>query len=69
MKFLGSKGFNEKEVAEKIKNNEELKLDEESKFGYCMSICLVNFALTKFISYNEYVLYDASPQPKRFWRA
>lgn len=31
VKFLASKGFNEKEVAEKIKNNEELKLDEESK--------------------------------------
>ncbi len=31
MKFLASKGFNEKEVAEKIKNNEELKVDEESK--------------------------------------
>lgn len=31
VKFLASKGFNEKEVAEKIKNNGELKLDEESK--------------------------------------
>ncbi|NWU33956.1 CAB45 protein, partial [Hylia prasina] len=31
IKFLASKGFNEKEVAEKIKNNEELKIDEESK--------------------------------------
>ena len=31
VKFLASKGFNEKEVAEKIKNNEELKVDEESK--------------------------------------
>lgn len=30
-KFLASKGFDEKEVAEKIKNNEDLKLDEESK--------------------------------------
>lgn len=30
-KFLASKGFEEKEVAEKIKNNEDLKLDEESK--------------------------------------
>lgn len=32
VKFLASKGFNEKEVAEKIKNNEELKVDEESKY-------------------------------------
>ena len=31
VKFLASKGFNEKEMAEKIKNNEDLKLDEESK--------------------------------------
>lgn len=31
VKFLASKGFNEKEVAEKIKNNEDLKVDEESK--------------------------------------
>lgn len=31
VKFLGSKGFDEKEVAEKIKNNEHMKLDEESK--------------------------------------
>lgn len=31
VKFLGSKGFDEKDVAEKIKNNEDLKLDEESK--------------------------------------
>lgn len=31
IKFLASKGFNEKEIAEKIKNNEELKIDEESK--------------------------------------
>lgn len=31
VKFLASKGFNEREVAEKIKNNEELKVDEESK--------------------------------------
>lgn len=31
VKFLASKGFDEKEVAEKIKNNEDLKLDEESK--------------------------------------
>ncbi|MBN3276112.1 CAB45 protein, partial [Polyodon spathula] len=29
IKFLASKGFNEKEVVEKIKNNEELKIDEE----------------------------------------
>lgn len=32
VKFLASKGFNEKEMAEKIKNNEDLKVDEESKF-------------------------------------
>uniref|UniRef100_A0A667X3C6 45 kDa calcium-binding protein n=1 Tax=Myripristis murdjan TaxID=586833 RepID=A0A667X3C6_9TELE len=32
VKFLASKGFNEKEVAEKIKNNEDLKVDEESKY-------------------------------------
>lgn len=31
VKFLASKGFDEKEVVEKIKNNEDLKLDEESK--------------------------------------
>ncbi|XP_026537338.1 45 kDa calcium-binding protein [Notechis scutatus] len=31
IKFLASKGMNEKEVAEKIKNNEELKIDEESE--------------------------------------
>lgn len=31
IRFLASKGFSEKEVAEKIKNNEDLKLDEESK--------------------------------------
>lgn len=31
IKFLASKGFNEKEIAEKIRNNEELKIDEESK--------------------------------------
>ncbi|KAK7905129.1 hypothetical protein WMY93_017736 [Mugilogobius chulae] len=30
IKFLASKGFNEKEVAEKIKNGEDLKLDEDS---------------------------------------
>lgn len=32
VKFLASKGFNEKEIVEKIKNNEDLKLDEESKY-------------------------------------
>lgn len=32
IKFLASKGLNEKEIAEKIKNNEELKIDEESKW-------------------------------------
>ncbi|XP_032903704.1 45 kDa calcium-binding protein [Amblyraja radiata] len=31
IKFLVSKGFNEKQVAEKIKNNEELKIDEETQ--------------------------------------
>lgn len=31
VKFLASKGFDEMEVAEKIKKKEELKLDEESK--------------------------------------
>ncbi|XP_048470843.1 45 kDa calcium-binding protein [Rhincodon typus] len=31
IKFLASKGFNEEEVAEKIKNNEELKIDEETQ--------------------------------------
>lgn len=31
VKFLASKGFDEKDIAEKIKNNEDLKLDEESK--------------------------------------
>ncbi|XP_056898168.1 45 kDa calcium-binding protein isoform X2 [Takifugu flavidus] len=30
-KFLASKGFDEKDVAEKIKNNEDLKLDEETQ--------------------------------------
>ncbi|XP_043850935.1 45 kDa calcium-binding protein isoform X2 [Dromiciops gliroides] len=33
VKFLASKGHNEKEVAEKIKNNEELKIDEENQDG------------------------------------
>ncbi|KAJ8400287.1 hypothetical protein AAFF_G00399810 [Aldrovandia affinis] len=31
VKFLASKGFDEKEVAEKIKRNEELKVDEETQ--------------------------------------
>ncbi|XP_077313698.1 45 kDa calcium-binding protein [Lithobates pipiens] len=31
IKFLASKGFNEEEVAEKVKNNEELKIDEETQ--------------------------------------
>ncbi|XP_072012186.1 45 kDa calcium-binding protein [Engystomops pustulosus] len=31
IRFLASKGFNEKEVAEKVKNNEELKIDEETQ--------------------------------------
>lgn len=30
VKFLASKGFIESEIAEKIRNNEDLKLDEES---------------------------------------
>lgn len=37
VKFLASKGLNEKEVAEKIKNNEDLKLDEESEWTKCVS--------------------------------
>lgn len=41
VKFLASKGFNEKEVAEKLKNNEELKVDEESKSAPILSLwCL-----------------------------
>lgn len=31
MKFLVSKGHSEREVTEKIKNNQELKVDEESE--------------------------------------
>lgn len=31
VKFLASKGFNEKDIAVKIKNNEDLKLDEETE--------------------------------------
>ncbi|XP_061647084.1 45 kDa calcium-binding protein isoform X2 [Phyllopteryx taeniolatus] len=31
IKFLASKGFNQKEIAEKIKNNEDLKLDEDTQ--------------------------------------
>ncbi|KAM9344410.1 45 kDa calcium-binding protein [Pholidichthys leucotaenia] len=31
VKFLASKGFNEREIAEKIKKNEDLKLDEETQ--------------------------------------
>ncbi|KAJ8016930.1 hypothetical protein DPEC_G00012470 [Dallia pectoralis] len=31
VKFLASKGFNEKEIAEKIKHNEELKVDGETQ--------------------------------------
>ncbi|KAK5924202.1 hypothetical protein CgunFtcFv8_001098 [Champsocephalus gunnari] len=31
IKFLASKGFNKKEIAEKVKNNEDLKLDEETQ--------------------------------------
>ncbi|XP_068096691.1 45 kDa calcium-binding protein [Hyperolius riggenbachi] len=31
IKFLASKGFNEEEIAEKVKNNEELKIDEETQ--------------------------------------
>uniref|UniRef100_UPI0037E758F8 45 kDa calcium-binding protein n=1 Tax=Semicossyphus pulcher TaxID=241346 RepID=UPI0037E758F8 len=31
VRYLASKGFNEKEIAEKIKNNEDLKLDEETQ--------------------------------------
>lgn len=43
IKFLASKGFNEKEVAEKIKNNEELKIDEESKCR--LLVCVLAFLL------------------------
>lgn len=52
VKFLASKGFNEKEVAEKIKNNDDLKLDEESKCRKCVFrlfkqiICLCNNSMT-----------------------
>ncbi|KAG7252751.1 hypothetical protein CRUP_003167, partial [Coryphaenoides rupestris] len=31
VKFLASKGLNEKEVAQKIKNNEDIKVDEETQ--------------------------------------
>lgn len=33
VKFLASKGHNEREVAEKIKRHAELKVDEESECG------------------------------------
>lgn len=45
IKFLASKGFNEKEIAEKIKNNEELKIDEESKCRLLM--CHLSFTFLK----------------------
>lgn len=46
VKFLASKGHNEKEIAEAIRNHEELKVDEESKcwvpaswiLGHCSGI-------------------------------
>lgn len=38
VKFLASKGFNEKEIAEKVKNNEDLKLDEESKYSMMSNV-------------------------------
>lgn len=31
MKFLASKGHNEREIADAIRNHEELKVDEESE--------------------------------------
>lgn len=65
VKFLASKGFTEQEVAEKIKNNEDLKLDEESK---CRTIrhsqssrirknilCIISF-------------FSSSMQLRRFWK-
>lgn len=66
VKFLASKGFNEKEIAEKIKNNEDLKLDEESKLSFfppqvksaklcCKSDCGVNI-YPIFISTAQEVL-------------
>jgi hypothetical protein len=39
VKFLASKGFNKKEMADKIKNSEELKVDEESKFIHNDTTC------------------------------
>lgn len=33
VKFLASKGHDEREVAEKIKRHAELKVDEESEYG------------------------------------
>lgn len=42
IKFLASKGFNEKEIAEKIKNNEELKIDEESKCRALVCVFLLH---------------------------
>lgn len=62
-KFLASKGFNEKEVAEKIKNNEDLKLDEESEWRKCVFVtfqsCLFVDAVTMLVLWM---------QPRRCWR-
>ena len=47
MKFLASKGFNEKEMADKIKNSEELKVDEESKLVHHN---IIHFSCSPYIS-------------------
>ncbi|NXO32790.1 CAB45 protein, partial [Cisticola juncidis] len=47
IKFLASKGFNEKEIAEKIKNNEELKIDEEKILQFFHLKCAVKMAFLK----------------------
>lgn len=73
VKFLASKGFNEKEIAEKIKNNEDLKLDEESKYGaiwdYIMILSTVLCAadwINKIIDL-DFLLFTV--QLRRFWKA
>lgn len=37
VKFLASKGHNEREIADAIRNHEELKVDEESEFWVPLS--------------------------------
>lgn len=60
VKFLASKGFNEKEVAEKIKNNEDLKLDEESKSqNYLRLLKLQNLLMKR---YNLNFFIDAAQE-------